>query len=103
MKNDRDNATPDILHKRGRGRPRKPDALTPAERSRRYRQRKRDAEALAHDNPELGMRWYNGMTRIDRAWWHGRADSAAAVDAFAAYVRENGLPDWDDLPDIEHP
>jgi hypothetical protein len=37
-----DSYTLDLLDKPKRGRPRKPNALTPAERARRYRARKRD-------------------------------------------------------------
>lgn len=93
MKDEHDQSTPDMLTKRGRGRPRKVDAMSEAERARGYRQRKRDRAQQAADNPDLGMRWWNSLTRIDRAWWCGAANSARPADAFAAYVRKHGLPD----------
>lgn len=40
-----DHFTLDLLDKPKRGRPRKPDALTDAQRARSYRQRKREAKA----------------------------------------------------------
>ena len=43
MKQDADRYTLDLLDKPKRGRPRKPDALTAAERAMRYRARKRAA------------------------------------------------------------
>lgn len=36
----------------------------------------------------LGMRWYNGLTRLERAQWHQRAGSAVPADAWRAYQRE---------------
>lgn len=54
MKQDADQFTPDFLDKPRRGRPRKPDALTPAERARRYRANKR-AKLQAPPNPYRAM------------------------------------------------
>ena len=51
MKQSADVFTPDLLGPPRRGRPRKPDALTPAERARRYRARKRAAADLAGREP----------------------------------------------------
>lgn len=44
MKDRTDNYTRDMLSRRP-GRPAKPDALTPAQRAKRYRDKKREAEA----------------------------------------------------------
>ena len=51
---------------RGRGRPRKPDALTPADRAQRYRDRKKAAKRLAAAYPNGFFRGPNGET------WGGR-------------------------------
>lgn len=48
-----DHFTPDMLDPPKRGRPRKPDALTPAQRARAYRARKRDAPAVEVTQPEV--------------------------------------------------
>lgn len=61
---------PDV--KRGRGRPRKPDALTPAQRAQRYRDRQRAAAAARklaadlHRRMRVRYRGPNGET------WSGR-------------------------------
>lgn len=46
MKQPQDRFMLDLLDKPGRGRPRKPDALTPAERARRYRARQSVQRAM---------------------------------------------------------
>lgn len=65
-----DHFTLDLLDKPKRGRPRKPDALTPAERARAYRARKRAAKARAARLKASGItglyRGPNGET------WSGR-------------------------------
>lgn len=65
-----DHFTLDLLDKPKRGRPRKPDALTPAERARAYRARKRRAKAVAEHFRSIGItgiyRGPNGET------WTGR-------------------------------
>lgn len=53
MKQASDQFTADLYQARGRGRPRKPDALTPAQRARAYRQRCKAAHAAAA--AELGV------------------------------------------------
>lgn len=54
--------------KRGRGRPRKPDALTPAQRAKRYRDRQRTLRERAQREAANGVRYRgpNGET------WSGR-------------------------------
>lgn len=54
--------------RRGRGRPRKPDALTPAQRAKRYRDRQRAAKAKRARELAAGIRYRgpNGET------WTGR-------------------------------
>jgi hypothetical protein len=40
---------------------------------------------IATPDDLLGMRWFNGLTRQERAVWLDRANSAAPVDAWRAY------------------
>lgn len=72
-----DHFTLDLLDKPKRGRPRKPDALTPAERARAYRARKRAAKAKR----EPMWRGPNGET------WTGRGKPPKWVEQF----RKGGL------------
>lgn len=37
---------------------------------------------------ELGMRWWNQLREIERAYWLARANSAVPADAWAAFQRE---------------
>lgn len=48
--------------KRGRGRPRLPDALTPAQRSKRYRDNKRARQAAAPSAPSGQLQPIDGYT-----------------------------------------
>lgn len=73
--------TLDLLNKPKRGRPRKPDALTPAQRARRYRARKK---AAAAKKPPM-WRGRNGET------WTGRGQRPAW---FKAHLEQYGLPDF---------
>lgn len=59
---------PGLPTRRGRGRPRKPDALTPAQRAKRYRDRQKAAAAAraAAARPWIKYRGPNGET------WTGR-------------------------------
>lgn len=79
----------------GRGRPRKPDAKTPAQRAREYRQRKRAAnelgekirnEATILQSVVATMR-NNGMVRGQEAHWMGLRIAAAARH-WEEYARE---------------
>lgn len=72
--------TLDLLSKPKRGRPRKPDALTPAQRARRYRARKKAAAA----KPPM-WRGRNGET------WTGKGQLPAW---FKAHLQLYGLPDF---------
>jgi hypothetical protein len=36
---------------------------------------------------EAGMDWWNGLSRLERAYWLGVADSAVAADAWKAFKR----------------
>ncbi len=62
---------PGMGTKRGRGRPRKPDALTPAQRAKRYRDRKRADQAERARQLAAGIRYRgpNGET------WTGRGQT----------------------------
>ena len=67
MRDDHDRVTlelPGVTEKRGRGRPRKDDALTPAQRAQRYRDRKKRAALMAR--VQIKYRGPNGET------WSGR-------------------------------
>lgn len=71
MKHPEDRRTlelPGLEPKRGRGRPRKVDALTPAQRAKRYRDRKRAVRAKRARELHAGIRYRgpNGET------WTGR-------------------------------
>lgn len=62
-----DHFTLDLIDKPKRGRPRKPDALTPAQRAREYRARKRAAQEAPA--PTMGLPWWkdpaNKVSRLD--------------------------------------
>lgn len=47
---------------------------------------------MAERTPEeqAGMRWWNSITRSERAYWLERADSARPVDAWREYLRQTG-------------
>lgn len=36
----------------------------------------------------FGMAWWNSITRLERAWWSGIADSARPCDAWARWKAE---------------
>ncbi len=42
---------------------------------------------------ELGMRWYNGLSKAERVLWHRVASSAVPADAWAAFQSGATLPD----------
>ena len=48
---------------------------------------------LIPQDAELGMRWYNGLTKAERALWHRIADSAVPADAWRAFQSGATLPD----------
>lgn len=76
MKDKRDPGTLGLLGpaKRGRGRPRKPDALSNAERQYRYRQRKKAVQPVAVGSHEAAVALL-AMTYRDL----GQLESAAAA------------------------
>jgi hypothetical protein len=39
------------------------------------------------DDAKRGTAWFNGLSRFDRAFWLGAANSAVPADAWAAYKR----------------
>ena len=51
--------------------------IEPAPEARRPMAQEEDAE--------LGMAWYNGLSRAERLFWHRIAGSAAPADAWAAW------------------
>lgn len=40
----------------------------------------------------VGMSWYNGLTRQERAEWHRKARSAVPADAWRAFKAERAAP-----------
>jgi hypothetical protein len=42
---------------------------------------------------ELGMRWYNRLSKAERVLWHRVAGSAVPADAWAAFQAGATLPD----------
>ena len=42
---------------------------------------------------ELGMRWYNRLSKAERVLWHRVAGSAVPADAWAAFQSGATLPD----------
>lgn len=83
MKQPADQFTRDLLDKPKRGRPRKPDALTPAQRARAYRARQRAAKAKKA-GPTM-WRGRNGET------WTGRGQQPAW---YRAHLQVYGLPEF---------
>lgn len=49
--------------------------------------------ALIPQDAELGMRWYNGLTKAERLHWHRVAGSAVPADAWRAFQSGMTLPD----------
>ena len=43
------------------------------------------AKSVIPQDAELGMRWYNGLSRAERLRWHRVAGSAVPADAWAAF------------------
>ena len=48
---------------------------------------------LIPQDAELGMRWYNRLSRAERALWHRAAGSTVPADAWAAFQAGATLPD----------
>ena len=76
------------------GRPRKPDAKTPAQRSRLYRQKKAisvtrhgNSENFPSEDEILGLAWWEGLPDWERKVWSNAADSATPADAWMAFKR----------------
>ena len=49
--------------------------------------------ALIPADAELGMAWYNGLTKAERLHWHRVAASAVPADAWRAFQSGATLPD----------
>ena len=47
----------------------------------------RSAKSVIPQDAVIGMRWYNRLSRADRALWHRVAGSAVPADAWAAFQR----------------
>ena len=43
------------------------------------------AKSVIPQDAELGMRWYNGLSKAERLRWHRVAGSAVPADAWAAF------------------
>ncbi len=43
------------------------------------------AQSAIPQDAELGMRWYNGLSKAERLRWHRVAGSAVPADAWAAF------------------
>ncbi len=48
---------------------------------------------LIPQDAELGITWYNGLSKAERALWHRVAGSAVPADAWAAFQSGATLPD----------
>jgi len=90
MKQAGDEYTLDLLGNKKRGRPRKPDALTPAERARAYRARQREQA----DQPAHLVAAKPNIQRLRRLAMH--ASETTGLDLNDCYRVINAL--WQDLP-----
>ncbi len=50
-------------------------------------------KGLIPQDAELGMRWYNRLSKAERAMWHRVAGSAVPADTWAAFQAGATLPD----------
>ena len=51
------------------------------------------ARPLIPADADMGMRWYNGLSKAERALWHRVAGSAVPADAWRAFQAGATLPD----------
>lgn len=51
------------------------------------------ARPLIPADAELGITWYNGLSKAERLHWHRVAASAVPADAWAAFQSGATLPD----------
>ena len=51
------------------------------------------AKSVIPADAELGMRWYNGLSKAERVLWHRVAGSAVPADAWRAFQAGMTLPD----------
>ena len=51
------------------------------------------AKSVIPHDAELGMTWYNGLTKAERLHWHRVAASAVPADAWRAFQAGMTLPD----------
>ena len=51
------------------------------------------AKSVLHADAELGMAWYNGLTKAERLHSHRVAGSAVPADAWHMFQSGAGLPD----------